>query len=1221
MQIWLMEKWRKVYGATGSLLLCLYGVMAYTAIVHGGWDGVGFSLLAVVLFAVGYGLWGGVLASLGIILINAFLAIVLDLWALTNWQDLLHSGTGVNLLILVGTGAVVGGLIDMLRRNTQAVQRYQEAEKRLSWEADVNAAIAKLSSLTLTSNALDGIAQPFLNTLSTLTASPQAVILSLDPENGTVLGRSSRDAGLTLAQNERWDILWQHLHTYTSPLLLEAEDPLVKRINQALHTVSQQRPQQPFHAMSRLLAMPLVNQQGVTILLVAADSHRPYGPQDQELMVRMADLLALANQHTAVQKQLHQLSTAVRATAQGIVITDGQGIVQWVNPAFVRLTGYSSVDVVGKSPNVLKSGLQPLAFYTHMWQTITQGRVWHGELTNKRKDGTLYVEEMSITPVLDINGTICNFIAVKQDVTDRKQTEEAMRTSQRRYRELLDQTKETLAETEALYAISQSLISSDNLSHVLQNVADSLAIALPAEKVLLLTFDEAEAKINEYIIGGSGIDRLQILTYAEQMEGLTGWVMREKQIALSPQGMDDERQNAQVKARRQAAGIGSVLVAPLIFQNRVLGTLTTLRAQGSPDFTQRDVKLVTAVANQAAIAIENSVLYQSALESSRLKSEFLANMSHEIRTPMNAIIGMTDLLLDTPLTTEQQEFVEIVHNSGETLLALINDILDFSKIEANKMELDLHPMDLRASVEDTLDLVAHRATLKGLELAYSFDQITPSAIHGDSTRLRQILMNLLSNAVKFTDSGEVVVEVTSTHLAQNRYQIHFAVRDTGIGIAEGQRVRLFDAFSQLDASTTRRYGGTGLGLAISKRLAELMGGEIGVESQAGVGSTFSFTILAEAAPTHKSISLLGAQPQLMDRHLLVVDDNATNRRIMQLQAEGWGMRVTAAASGQEALLALKNGDSFDVAILDMQMPVMDGLALAQAIRRHAKGHLLPLFLLTSVGNTAHAQTGSLFTATMTKPARPAQIQSHLLELFHNLRDKRMLTGATAPLTAPLVPETKQPSRDGSPADPNLARRHPLRILVVEDNVVNSQVFGLLLKRMGYAAHFAADGPSALTQVESTLYDVIFMDVQMPGMDGLEVTRQIRSRLPKARQPRIIALTAHAMQGDQERCLAAGMNDYLSKPVQSPRLQTALEQVVPLAVTSPSNGVHAPAFIHSHPFLHQGDVMMTSIETQRPNGLSEVAGGHLPPYSAERTPYSAERTPYSAELTPNKSQGG
>ncbi len=1183
MQTWLVERWQKLYGALGGLLLCLYGVVTYLEIIHGGWDGMGLALLSVILFAVGYGLWGGFLSALAMILIKIFMSLSLGAWDIAVLQEILQSGAGPNLLILLAAGAGVGGLMDLSRHNMRAIQRYQKAEDRLSREADVNVAIAKLSNLTLTSNAFDGIAQPFLKTILDLTASRRTAILSLDPESGAVVGRSSHDAGLTLAQNERWDILWQHLHTPTKPTIAEADDPLLNDINRALRLFYKKTLQRPFNPMSRLLAVPVVSQQRVTALLVAADSPTPYGPQDQDLLVRMADLFALASQHTAAQKQLHQLSTAVRATAQGIVITDAQGVIQWVNSAFVRLTGYSSADVVGQTPRLFKSGMQTEDFYATMWRTITEGRSWHGELTNRRKDGTLYVEDLSITPALDVNGTINSFIAVKQDITDRKQSEEAIRTSQRRYRELLDQTKDTLAETKALYAISQSLISSDSLPQVLHNVADSLAVALPADHVLLITLDEAESEIKDYVIVGSDNTKLDPINYDELMGGLTGWVMREGKYALSLKDQADPRESQDVQARRQAAQIGSVLVAPLIFQNRTLGTLTTLRNQESPDFTQRDVKLVTAVANQAAIAIENNMLYQRALESSRLKSEFLANMSHEIRTPMNAIIGMTDLLVDTHLSAQQQEFVETVHNSGEALLSLINDILDFSKIEANKMELDLHPLDLRASVEDSLDLLAHRATLKGLELAYSFDQITPSTIHGDSNRLRQILMNLLSNAVKFTDKGEVVVEVTSAHLAQNQYQICFAVRDTGVGIPEGERVRLFDPFSQLDASTTRRFGGTGLGLAISKRLTELMGGEIRVESQVGVGSTFSFTIVAEAASTQKSISLRGAQPHLVDRHLLVVDDNATNRRILQLQAESWGMRVTATASGQEALQALAEEAAFDVAILDMQMPVMDGLVLARAIRNHPKGRSLPLFLLTSVGDTVTDQSDSLFNATMTKPAKPAQIQKHLLELFHSLRDKMMLTGAAGET----APAQKRPPRTTATVDPNLARRHPLRLLVVEDNAVNSQVFGLLLKRMGYSAHFAVDGPSALAQIESTVYDAIFMDVQMPGMDGLEVTRQIRARLPKARQPRIIALTAHAMQGDQERCLAAGMDDYLSKPVQSSRLQIALEQVPPLPVANPGNGAQAPGFIHSHPSLRQGQALLDSTQAQHTNGSPEV----------------------------------
>ena len=780
-----------------------------------------------------------------------------------------------------------------------------------------------------------------------------------------------------------------------------------------------------------------------------------------------------------------------------VSITDANGTILYANDRFCSISGYRQEELIGQNHRIINSGIHPAAFFRDIWGTISHGQVWHGEICNRTRNGELYWVNATIVPLLDEAGLPEQYIAIRTDITDRKQMETTL--------------------SEQLHLV-EALIEAIPLPVYLKDTAGRY---IRLNKAFELMFNVKR----EDFIGRTLFDLLSpedARIHSEkdaEIFALNGTQIYEAEVHNRDGLRYDTIYRKAVLSRRDGSPYG------------LLGTII--------DITERkQAEAATLLAKEAAEA------------ASRAKSDFLANMSHEIRTPMNGIIGMTELTLDTALTGEQREFLNIVKTSSEALLTIINDILDFSKIEAGKLLVEHISFDLHRVIADTLKTLALRAHEKNIELVCDIAPDTPCQVIGDPSRIRQVLLNLIGNAIKFTEQGEISLTTTLTAGHGDSSSIRFAVRDTGIGISPDKQQLIFDAFSQEDTSTTRKYGGTGLGLSISRRLVELMGGEMGLTSALGQGSTFHFTVPLEidAQPPKASIRQL----DLRGRHILVIDDNATNRRVLCGILRAWNISTQDVDSGSAALALMRNDPSrFDCIILDAHMPEMDGYELASRLRaEHPK--LAPMLMLSSGamrGDGLRCQEAGI-SGFFAKPIAAEELLAALYRLFGN------------------------DSPDTLPSPNHLVTRHALRelqhsldILLVEDHLTNQKLAIGLLEKWGHQVTLANHGQEALDILADRSFDLILMDMQMPVMGGLEATLRIREREVagnRARTP-IIAMTAAAMQDDKDACLNAGMDDYISKPIKTREL---LEKLLGFGANNDSLPKEMPAgFDYRAALLH------------------------------------------------------
>jgi len=828
------------------------------------------------------------------------------------------------------------------------------------------------------------------------------------------------------------------------------------------------------------------------------------GGEDAGTLVIYHDISDRKRAEEALRETNQKLTAIIDGSSLAIAILDLETNVQIWNPAAERMFGWNAAEVLGRPLPVVPENAQE--FFKKLHKDVTGGLGVSGlEVVAQRKNGSLFDASISRAPWRDASGAIRGTVDMIADITERKQAEEALRSSEERTHLLLNST------AEAIYGVNLL----GECTFVNRACLRMLGYREPAE---LLGRNMHEVAHHSWA-DGSSHSAQDCLIFQSFHKG---------------EGTHD---SDDVLWRVDGTAIPVEYWSyPVRQKEQVVGAVVTF-----VDITER---------KRAEDALRSAK--EQAEEANRAKSEFLANMSHEIRTPMNGILGMTQLTLETKLDNEQREYLGMVKSSADSLLTLLNDILDFSKIEAGKLDLDSSPFALRETMGDALKALGHLAHRKGLELAWHVDRGVPTWLMGDSGRLRQILVNLVMNAIKFTERGEVVVSAKVQSTAPQEVELHFSVRDSGIGISEEKRELIFAAFTQADNSTTRKYGGTGLGLTISQALVKMMNGSISVESEPRKGSVFHFTARLKV-PEASFIPPATVEPAaLRGLRALVVDDNETNRLILTELLSQWGMAPEQAASGEEALKLLaseSHGSApFRLALIDAEMPGMDGFALAERVKNMPEASAMSTFMLSSTmqsGDIAHSHEAGL-AGFLTKPVQPSELLDAILKAMGGREEV-----ATAAV------------EDIQSAQPSSTVGNGTRILLAEDNAVNRQLAGRLLEKRGYTVIIAKNGIEALAAVEREEIDMVLMDVQMPEMDGLEAIRAIRSneKISKRHLP-IISLTAHVMKGDREKCIEAGADDYIPKPIQPANLFAAMERMCPRRPDDSQPHAAAPAMTDS-----------------------------------------------------------
>jgi PAS domain S-box-containing protein len=831
------------------------------------------------------------------------------------------------------------------------------------------------------------------------------------------------------------------------------------------------------------------------------------------------------------------------------------------NPCWATMLGYSHDEVedsIDLRNRLVHSEDKPYMMELLQAHLSGQTPYFEAEVRMQSKSGEWkWILDRGQVIERDEQGKPLRMLGIHKDITQRKRAEETLR---KQYQQIL-LLKEIVEE------IRQSL----DIQKIFQTTTERVGQALGVDRAIIYSYIEHPAPqllcVTEYLT--SGTSSMFALSVPNASDAYAQQVLSQDNAIVSDDIFAEVSLEPLWPICRQL-NIKSILAIRISDRGKPNGVLVLHQCNSVRHWEEDEVKWLEAVAAQVGIALAQAQLLEqeksnrkqlaqqnqelnsakkAAEAANRAKSEFLATMSHEIRTPMNSVIGMAGLLLDTNLTSEQQNFAETIRSSGEALLVILNDILDFSKIESGKLDLEEYPFEVQLCVEEALDLILPRAIAKNLKVDYKIDPQVPVALMGDITRVRQILVNLLSNAVKFTDAGEISLVVTASplNITEQTYSIQFMLKDTGIGITPEQQKFLFQSFSQANASINRKYGGTGLGLAICKRLAEMMGGSIWAESHGTIagtspldwlpskvkqdaistkGATFYFTIAATAVPLSSTLALSDCQAQLKGKRILIVDDNPLNREFLTQLISSWGMIPCASDSGLEALCWLRQGESFDLAILEQQILKIEGIELAEAIHALPEYQNLPLVMLTSVKVSAkkwQKKSQVHFAAWLQSPVKKSQLYDTLVRIFW------------------------QQSASNTSDDSNkkievsIPKPFPLRILLAEDNSINQQVALLILQKLGYRADVVSNGLEAIRALHQAHYDVVLMDVEMPEMDGLTATRHISEEWMQPMRPWIIALTAYAMKGDREKCLAMGMNDYITKPIRKEELLQALHK--------------------------------------------------------------------------------